>query len=89
MPKGVVNSGDYAYAIPAGQMKADTPVLQVWEDPQCPACAAVEKANGAGIEELATTGKVQLYYRPTAFLDTKLASAPRCASTRRRPVAGS
>ena len=32
----------------------------------------MEKANGAGIQELASTGKVQLIWRPTTFLDTNL-----------------
>ncbi len=74
LPKGVVNSGDNAYAVPYGTAPTTAPVLQLWEDFQCPACAAVEKANGQGIEELATSGQAQLFWRPTAFLDAKLSA---------------
>jgi protein-disulfide isomerase len=58
--------------VPYGNGGADVPVLEIWEDFQCPACGALEEANGAGIEELAEKGLVQLVYRPTAFLDANL-----------------
>ncbi|CAB4952857.1 MAG: thioredoxin domain-containing protein [Actinobacteria bacterium] len=73
LPKGVVNSGENAYAVPYGNAPATAPLLQVWEDFQCPACKSLEDANGQGIEELATSGKARLFWRPTAFLDPKLA----------------
>lgn len=60
------------FGVPYGTGSADVPVLEVWEDFQCPACGALELANGAGIEQLAEEGKVQLIYRPTAFLDANL-----------------
>jgi protein-disulfide isomerase len=44
-------------------------VLEIWEDFQCPACGAVEAANGAGIAALADEGAVQLIWRPATFLD--------------------
>jgi len=47
-------------------------VLEIWEDFQCPACGAVEAANGAGIASLAESGAVQLIWRPTTFLDGNL-----------------
>ncbi len=50
----------------------DLPKLELWEDFQCPACKAVEEANGAGIEGQATGGKVNLYWRPAIFLDDRL-----------------
>lgn len=58
-----------AYGVPYGTAAADAPVLEIWEDLQCPACAAVEAANGAGINSLAEEGKVQLVWRPATFLD--------------------
>jgi protein-disulfide isomerase len=60
------------FGVPYGTASADAPVLELWEDFQCPACGALELANGAGIAQLAEEGKVQLVYRPTAFLDTNL-----------------
>jgi protein-disulfide isomerase len=60
------------FGVPYGTGSTDVPVLEVWEDFQCPACGALELANGAGIEQLAEEGKVQLIYRPTAFLDANL-----------------
>ncbi len=61
-----------AFGVPYGTGTADVPVLAIWEDFQCPACGAVEKANGAGIAQLAEEGKVQLIWRPTTFLDANL-----------------
>ena len=60
------------YGVPYGTGTDAVPLLEVWEDFQCPACAAVEKANGAGMEKLATDGKIRLLWRPTYFLDTNL-----------------
>jgi len=77
-PEAATPAGSFAgdsatpYGIPYGNGTADVPVLEVWEDFQCPACGALEIANGAGIEALAEEGKVQLIYRPTAFLDANL-----------------
>jgi protein-disulfide isomerase len=62
-----------SFAVPyPGTATPDAPVLEIWEDFQCPACGAVEEANGAGIESLADAGKVQLLWRPTTFLDRNL-----------------
>ncbi|CAB4891667.1 MAG: thioredoxin domain-containing protein [Actinobacteria bacterium] len=65
-------SSKYAFGVPFGTGTAKVPVLELWEDFQCPSCEAVETANGAGIQALATAGKVQLIYRPTTFLDKNL-----------------
>jgi protein-disulfide isomerase len=73
VPTGVQTSSDtYAYGVPYKALAADVPVLEIWEDFQCPACQAVEKANGTGIESLADQGKVNLVWRPTTFLDRNL-----------------
>ena len=73
LPAGVLPTDDaHAYGVPYGTGGADAPVLAIWEDFQCPACDAVEKANGAGIESLADAGKIQLVWRPTTFLDRNL-----------------
>jgi protein-disulfide isomerase len=72
-PSGVQGASDkYPFGVPYGSAKTGVPVLEIWEDFQCPACEAVEKANGAGIESLAQQGKVTLVWRPTTFLDRNL-----------------
>jgi protein-disulfide isomerase len=40
------------------------PVLDVYEDFQCPACRAFEKSDGAVIQQLAEQGKVKVVYYP-------------------------
>ncbi|MGB8020751.1 MAG: thioredoxin domain-containing protein [Candidatus Nanopelagicales bacterium] len=45
------------------------PTLEIWEDFQCPACAAVEAAVGDQIKKLGEDGLVKLLFRPTIFID--------------------
>ena len=73
LPKDALPAGDpHKYGVVYGTAPAGSPVLEVWEDFQCPACGAVEAANGAGIAQLAEDGKVKLVWRPTTFLDKNL-----------------
>ena len=73
LPSGVLAADSPTpFGVPYGTGSADVPVLELWEDFQCPACGSLELANGAGIAKLAEEGKVQLIYRPTAFLDANL-----------------
>jgi protein-disulfide isomerase len=73
LPAGVLPSDDERpYGVPYGTATEGAPVLEIWEDFQCPACDAVEKANGAGIEALAESGQITLVWRPTTFLDANL-----------------
>jgi protein-disulfide isomerase len=73
IPKTALPADDAnAFGVPFGTGTADVPTLVLWEDFQCPACDAVEKANGAGITELAEEGKINLIWRPTTFLDKNL-----------------
>jgi len=73
VPTGVYGSdSEYPYGVPFGTAADSAPVLQLWEDFQCPACGALENINGAGIESLAEAGDMQLVWRPTAFLDNNL-----------------
>lgn len=72
LPAGVIAAGEgWAYGVPFNP-GVDAPVLEIWEDFQCPACQALEKANGEGIQSLAEAGKIKLIYRPTTFLDKNL-----------------
>lgn len=57
------------YGVPLGTGASGVPVLEIWEDFQCPACAALERAAGAHIRDLIAAGKVNIIWRPTAFLD--------------------
>jgi protein-disulfide isomerase len=73
VPEGAFGAdSQWAYGVPYGTGSENVPVLELWEDFQCPACASLEEANGAGIAELAETGVVQLVWRPTGFLDRNL-----------------
>lgn len=72
-PAGVLAGDDArAYGVPYGTATEGVPVLEIWEDFQCPACGTVEQANGAGIAALAESGKALVVWRPTTFLDRNL-----------------
>ncbi|MEI7629848.1 MAG: thioredoxin domain-containing protein [Actinomycetes bacterium] len=73
LPSGVLPAGDpNEYGLPYNPAAKGVPVLSIWEDFQCPSCAALEEKNGAGIVSLADEGKVQLIWRPTTFLDLRV-----------------
>ncbi|WP_309237214.1 thioredoxin domain-containing protein [Actinomadura sp. BRA 177] len=42
----------------------NAPVLDVWEDFQCPACKAMEERLGGTMKQLAAEGKLKVVYRP-------------------------
>ena len=46
-----------------------TKEMQIWEDPQCPACAVFEKSFGAAVKKLMADNVVKVKLRPTTFLD--------------------
>lgn len=68
------------YGAPVGTV--ETPVLDVYEDFQCPACAQLEAALGPTLEEMVTAGQVKVNYIPMNFLDRNLGndSSTRAAS---------
>ena len=68
------------WGVPVGTAPDTAPVLELWEDFQCPACGSLEELNGAGIQSLATQGKVRLIWRPTAFLDNNLGNTSSAAA---------
>ena len=70
LPAGVLAADSpQAFGVPYGTASETAPVLEIWEDFQCPACGSVEQANGAGIAALAEEGEVRLIWRPATFLD--------------------
>ena len=89
VPTGVNGAdGSNAWGVPYNTV-AGKPTLAVWEDFQCPSCAAYEKSNGASLTKLADDGKVNLVWRPTTFIDTKFsATSPNPNSSQRATMAG-
>lgn len=67
LPTGVTSVSSGA---PVGT--AEAPVLDIYEDFQCPACAAAEQKIGATVDELVAAGKVKVNYHPMNFLDRNL-----------------
>ena len=60
-PAGTFPTDDtYAYGVPLNATP-NVPVVEIWEDFQCPACQMLEKANCKGIEQLAEEGKIILF----------------------------
>lgn len=70
LPK-TVSSETYALPFKADP-KAGVPLVQIWEDPQCPACAQFEGTAGPILEAAAQANTINLEYRPTTFLDPKI-----------------
>lgn len=61
----------------------EKPVLDVYEDFQCPACQALEETSGATIKNLAAEGKVKVVYHPvTIFAQELNAGVTRANSVR-------
>jgi protein-disulfide isomerase len=51
-------------SVTMSQPGVSKPVLDVYEDFQCPACRTFEKSDGAVIQQLAEQGKVKVVYYP-------------------------
>jgi protein-disulfide isomerase len=57
------------HSVTMSQPAVKTPVLDIYEDFQCPICDEFEKANGAVVQKLADQGQVRVIYHPfTIFL---------------------
>jgi len=67
LPTGVTSGSS---GVPVGT--AETPVLDIYEDFQCPACAAFEAQVGPTIDALVAEGKVRVNYHVMNFLDLNL-----------------
>jgi protein-disulfide isomerase len=85
--------GDKEAKIPAAAVAADgygivfnadaTPTIDIWEDPQCPACKTFETASGEFINSLARDGRAKIVFHPLSFLGDEsktAANALACAS---------
>jgi len=69
-PKGAPSLG--AALVVNSQAPASAPVLDIFEDPQCPACAAMDKVYGTAIADLATSNQAKVVVHTMTFLDTNL-----------------
>jgi protein-disulfide isomerase len=85
--------GDQTAQIPNAASAADgygivfnpdaTPVIDVWEDPQCPACKTFETASGEFISSIAREGRAKVVFHPLTFIGPEsviAANAMACAS---------
>jgi protein-disulfide isomerase len=72
LPTGVFDAAaQWPYGVPTGS-DPKAPVVEIWEDMQCPACAAFEAQMGQTLKAKADAGEIYLVNRPTTFLDTNL-----------------
>jgi len=58
------------------------PVIDVWEDFQCPSCEIFETANGQYLHDVASQGKAKVVFHVLSFIgaeSTTLANASGCA----------
>jgi protein-disulfide isomerase len=61
-----------AYTGTADPLDGDIPVLEIYEDFQCPACKQFEDAVGEDIKALGESGDFRIVYHPMQFLDANL-----------------
>jgi protein-disulfide isomerase len=78
-PAGVLDD----LGVPVGT--ATSPVLDIYEDFQCPVCAALEHNVGAAVAQMAADGDVLVVYHIMSFLDINLSND---SSTRAANAAG-
>jgi protein-disulfide isomerase len=55
-----------------GTAKDGVPVVELFFDYQCPICNQFESIYGTALEQLASSGQIDLHYRPMIFLDVNL-----------------
>jgi protein-disulfide isomerase len=81
VPKGTTDTKGYPFGT------ATTPVLDVWEDFQCPNCGGFEAANKQKIEDLISSGKAKVVYHTWNFLDRGNSAGPTAQSSTRAAIA--
>ncbi len=70
VPAGVTSTKGYPFG------SVQTPVLDIWEDFQCPNCGGFEAANKTKIEDLISQGKAKVVYHTWNFLDANNVNNP-------------
>lgn len=63
------------YGLVVGDAPTTAPLLQIFEDAQCPACQSFEAAFGGAVQELVASGEVRVMFQPMFFLDSRLLQA--------------
>ncbi|MCB0917127.1 MAG: thioredoxin domain-containing protein [Actinobacteria bacterium] len=72
VPTGTLPASDeYAYGVDVAGAAPGKPILEIWEDFQCPACGQFEAAFGTTVEEIAESGDARVIWRSTSFLDSQ------------------
>ena len=71
LPAGVAQKGG---PLVLESTKKGVPVLDIYEDFQCPACASLESAVGASITSMIEKGQITARYHIMSFLDGNLDS---------------
>jgi protein-disulfide isomerase len=82
VPAGITDTKGYPFG------SATTPVLDIWEDFQCPNCGGFEAANKSKIEDLISSGKAKVVYHTWNFLDRENSGANAQSSSRAAMAAG-
>jgi protein-disulfide isomerase len=60
------------FGLLVGRASAEAPLLQIFEDAQCPACQSFEAAFGPTISKLIDSGEARVMFQPMFFLDERL-----------------
>ena len=60
------------YGLLVGNAAPSAPLLQIFEDAQCPACQSFEAAFGDAIRELIDNNEARVVFQPMFFLDKRL-----------------
>lgn len=76
------DGGDYPWSMPINSASGK-PTLAIWEDFQCPACAAFEAQYGKSVEAIAAAGTANVIYRPTTFIQNNFPKSPNPLSSTR------
>ncbi|MBO3129522.1 DsbA family protein [Dermatophilus congolensis] len=70
-PKGVEGPAG-GVVVNADKVNPKAPTLEIYEDPQCPACAFAEKALGPAVAQIRDAGSAKVTYHVKTFLDDNL-----------------
>lgn len=62
----------YEFGVTYYDPPANVPTVVLWEDYQCPGCAAFETSLGDTIKQLSREGKAKFIYRVASFLDENI-----------------
>lgn len=75
LPLGVFPAGhplEYGFALrDPSTIEAGQPIIEVWEDFQCPSCKMFEEGPGELLRLISSNGQAHVVFRPTAFLDAR------------------